>query len=608
MKKPFVVAVMILLMVGFATVSHAQNLLNRNISSLEVRNQRLGDVLEILSNKGNFYFSYNSSIIKKDSLVTMVAYNKSVKTILDFLFKSGYEFKESGNYIIIRRAPVSISIITNKAETVNNYYVVSGVVLDDHTGDRIPDASVYEKDRLASALTNDTGYFKLKLKVRYKTAKLTVSKAFYEDTVVQINTGYNQRLKITIVPAVEQGPVTIISPEDYLLGDSSQVGQTTDTIPQKKLDSAKVEYTGIGKFLLSVKLKAQSVNMKNFFTARPFQVSFVPLISTNGRMNAQVVNKFSLNMLGGYSAGVNGMEIGGLFNINKKSMTGFQMGGLLNLTGTYVNGLQIAGIHNSVLDSVTGVQIAGISNFVSKKVKGWQLAGIYNHANNTMNGVQIGGIANFVNKNATGLQIAGIANTARRRMNGFQISGIINYAQVLNGVQIGLINIADSSNGFSIGLFNFVRKNGYHKISVYSSELMNLNVDLKTGNAKLYSILKASMHISDTAKLYAYGFGLGHDFIFAKWISLSSEISSQYLYNGNWDASNILGQFKLNLNLHPSKYFSVFAGATLNGYFTNAAAAAPGYKSSIPAANYPVFDMGNKYYGWIGWNAGITFF
>lgn len=313
-------------------------------------------------------------------------------------------------------------------------------------------------------------------------------------------------------------------------------------------------------------------------------------------------------MLGGYSAGVNGMEIGGLFNINKKSMTGFQMGGLLNLTGTYVNGLQIAGIHNSVLDSVTGVQIAGISNFVSKKVKGWQVAGIYNHTSSTLNGVQIGGIANFVNKNATGGQIAGIVNAARRTINGFQISGIINYAQVLNGVQIGLINIADSSNGASIGLFNFVRKNGYHKLSVYSSELMNLNVDFKTGNAKLYSIFKAGVHISDTAKLYAYGFGLGHDFIIAKWISLSSEITSQYFYNGNWDASNILGQVKLNLNLHPSRYFSVFAGATVNGYFTNAAPAASGYKSSIPAAGYPVFDLGNKYSGWIGWNAGITFF
>ena len=72
-------------------------------------------------------------------------------------------------------------------------------------------------------------------------------------------------------------------------------------------------------------------------------------------------------MLGGYSAGVNGMEIGGLFNINKKVWPVFKWQVYwISPEHTWM-GLQIAGIHNSVLDSVTGVQISGISNFVSKK-------------------------------------------------------------------------------------------------------------------------------------------------------------------------------------------------------------------------------------------------
>ena len=54
------------------TAIDGQAILQKNIS-LDVNKQRLDNVLEILSNKGDFYFSYNSSIIKKDSLVSFRA-------------------------------------------------------------------------------------------------------------------------------------------------------------------------------------------------------------------------------------------------------------------------------------------------------------------------------------------------------------------------------------------------------------------------------------------------------------------------------------------------------------------------------------------------------
>jgi hypothetical protein len=40
-----------------------QNILSKNIS-LDITHQRLDNVLEILSNKGDFYLSYNSKIVK----------------------------------------------------------------------------------------------------------------------------------------------------------------------------------------------------------------------------------------------------------------------------------------------------------------------------------------------------------------------------------------------------------------------------------------------------------------------------------------------------------------------------------------------------------------
>ena len=70
--------IIFLIFINAATYGQAN--LQKNIS-LEVNRQRLDNVLEILSNKGDFYFSYNSSIIKKDSLVSFRASNKTVKEI-----------------------------------------------------------------------------------------------------------------------------------------------------------------------------------------------------------------------------------------------------------------------------------------------------------------------------------------------------------------------------------------------------------------------------------------------------------------------------------------------------------------------------------------------
>src|SRR3954469_2081903 len=113
----------ILIILNIPASLFAQSILEKTIS-VRFDNQRLDNVLEIISNKGNFYFSYNSNIIKKDTLVTFSVTNKSVKQILDVLLPDQYEFRESGNYIIIRKAPITLTLVTNKAVTEDKFYVV----------------------------------------------------------------------------------------------------------------------------------------------------------------------------------------------------------------------------------------------------------------------------------------------------------------------------------------------------------------------------------------------------------------------------------------------------------------------------------------------------
>ncbi len=562
-----------------ASLSNAQDILSSPVS-VDITNQRLDHALEIISNTGNFYFSYNSNIVKRDSLVTIKAINQPLQNILTMLLGAGFEYRQSGNYIILRRAPIRMKLVTSSALTDDKFYVISGYVIDEQTGERIKDASVYERDRLSVANTNENGYFRIRLKSKYKTASISVSKEYYEDTTVIIEPKHNQEITITLVPMVINEKTVIVGPKGY------EAPQAIDLeIPINdsmawlyryvKTDSQIVEKTAIGKWLVSSKQKIQSINLNKFFVARPYQVSFTPGLSTNGKMNGQVINNFSFNILGGYSGGTNGFELGGLFNIDKKDVQYTQIGGLFNTVGGGVKGLQIAGITNTVLDEFDGLQIGGVNNFVKRDIKG--------------------------------LQIGGVANIVMGTVKGVQIGGVLNYTKNLKGVQIGLINISDTSEGYSIGLINIVLK-GYHKLSFSTNEVIDLNASFKTGNRKLYGIFLGGYNTVPDEKVWSYGYGVGAELTKGKKLTLNTELTCQYLYLGSWDHYNLLNRANLHLQYKFGKMFSVFAGPVYSVYVSNQQFHVPGYKHNIAPANYGHNKFSDTVMGWFGWSAGINIF
>jgi len=592
-----------------SSLLQAQSLLDKQVT-IDVKRQRLDQVLEIISNQGQFYFSYNSAIIKKDSLVSL-SISKPLMQVLQALLPDHYEFRESGNYVIIRKAPIKVTLSTVAVKPEQKFYSLSGYVLDEGTASWIRQATVYEKNQLASAQTNEGGYFKLKLRQKIRRPFITVSKEFYQDTSFTIDGGNDQQITVTLVPLSSQ-VITVIGPDDYFAPDQlklrvvrsdSSIAEYTYLRP----DSLKVEATGMARFLLSSRQRFQSLNLRRFFTTRPYQVSLTPGLGTHGYLSAQVINNFSLNVLGGYNGGVRGVEVGGLFNLDKKDVSFLQAAGLFNIVGGKVRGLQVAGVSNTVLDSVTGLQAAGVHNYSKGHFKGFQISGVYNHAADSVTGMQASGVGNFSNRNVRGVQLAGVINVAGKEVKGAQISGVINYARKLKGVQIGLINISDSSEGVGIGLINVVL-HGYHKLAFYSDEVVNANVAFKTGSHKLYNILHAGMNFSDSNEVFSFGYGLGSQLQLSKRISLNPEITAQHLYLGSWDFANILSKARLNLNIGIGKYVTLFGGPVFNVYYSNQDVSFTGYRKSFPPKGYRDFRLGNDVKGWIGWNAGISFF
>jgi len=574
----------------------AENLVDKVIS-INAKHIPLQKLLEQISRAGGFYFSYNSNIINSDSMVSLSANNMPVKQLLSQLLNSSYQYSESGNYIIIKKAAAHPVVVNSKTATQNESYIISGEIKDDRTGQRLGNASVYEKNRLVSTLTNDSGHFSLKLYSKYQTAAITISKLYYDDTTIIIQPKFNQQISITLVPADTLPVVTTISPvpvnlppHDTLMPnaviDSSKLIYTTT-----KIDSSYLHRTKIGRFLMSASQKIQDLNIGKFIAEKPYQISVVPGLSTHGKLSGQVVNDASFNILGGYNAGVHGAEMGILFNINKYNVQSAQLAGVFNITGGSVSGVQVGGVTNIVLQNVTGVQLSMAANIVQ---------GNYN-------GVQVSGMLNYTRNTTTGVQAAIGANISNQKMDGIQ-AGVFNYTKKLHGIQVGLINIAGTSDGYSVGLINFV-VHGYHKVYVSTNEVFPLNLAFKSGNANLYSILLGGIQAQKDAKLYSFGYGLGTGVKLGRFITLSPELTSQYVYRGTWHYTNLLNKLTPQINIRLNKTFSITGGPSLNVYYSDQTTDVAGYRTTVGYTNHQLFKFSNnKLSSWLGWTVGVTVF
>jgi hypothetical protein len=596
MKKPNrILFFTIFLLLGTLT-AFSQSMLQQKIT-VHAAHKPVKEVLTSIEKQAGFYFSYNNVLINGDSLVTVSANRKTVEDVLKIIFSNRYQYLESADHIIIQPAVSS------------QFWYVSGLVVDKITGEPVSYATVYERQQLVSTMTDENGRFRLQLKEKKSSVSISVSKVSYADTLVILTSEQPQDIRIGI----------------------EQVSYVIDSVV-----ISGVEKNWLAGALLSSKQTMNSLNLDNFFSRQPFQVSLTPGLGSHGRMGAQVINKFSLNVLGGYTAGVRGFELGTLFNIVKQDMGYVQIGGLFNIVGGNVSGIQVGGLYNSVLDSVSGIQIAGVSNIVADDMKGIQVGGLYNYTyhakgiqiaglgsvnaksckgvaiggffNSTqhMEGVQISGFANVNTKETNGVQISGLANFSGTTLNGLQIAGFVNIAKKLKGVQIGFMNVADTSEGYSIGFLNIIRK-GYHKVSVSTSGMQHLTIAYKSGNARLYSILVAGFQLDDHNKSFSGGYGLGIDRRLGKNIFLNPELTHVYIYAGNDEQQNLLSRLQINFKYRFGKFCEIYAGPAFSVLYAKQTLPVEGYNSDL-SNGYPSISFSKEVKGWIGWNIGLDFF
>lgn len=364
-------------------------------------------------------------------------------------------------------------------------------------------------------------------------------------------------------------------------------------------DSSKVDKTAGGSKMDSMRAAGKTpeqLSQDSLYTPRYAQVSFITPLSSNGIDGYKYMHYFSLNILQGYNGALEGAEFGGLLNGVKGYVTGAQFGGLANFaggnlkgaqfgglanfTGGYVKGAQFGGLVN-VGESVDGAQFAGIANVSGSYVTGFQAAGITNISADSLNGAQVAGIVNIVSseKQSTGWQVAGVGNVSLAEAKGGQIGGVfnvanrlvgaqislINFGQNVDGVQIGLINISDTLKGAAIGLVS-VSSDGVFDVALWTSDFLMFNGGIRVGTKSVYNIYAygVSPFLSDLP--FGFGIGIGGHIPVKKkaFIEIDGMAWSMHRSYVSFDEINMINQLRVMGGYRFNKYFSVFAGPTLN--------------------------------------------
>jgi hypothetical protein len=519
----------------------------KEVSIGEIKQQPMGIVLDKIAHTGDFNFAYNNKTIPADSIVSVTGYRGTLFSLLDKLLGKNYEFKEVPGYIVLRHAPNKLFITAEVEKDPSKQTVVKGYVNDVSNQKEVTQASVYEKNLLISTLTDDKGYFELKLKNWNGSLLLTVSKENYRDT------------SLYVLPVVNV--------------DSKNSNRNYKYYPEDGSESG-VEHSRFARFFISSKQLMQGLNLGNFFASRPYQISLTPGLSSHGMYNSQVVNHLSLNIWGGYTAGVNGVEMAGLFNINRKDMTFFQASGIFNFVGGSTKGIQLTAAYNNVMNNARGLQVAGLVNRANNFTSGVQLAGLAN-IDQQANGVQLAGLLNTSGK-STGIQFAGVLNHSAGET-GSQFSAIINIAKKVKGIQFALINIADSSD-HTIGFLNFI-KDGEKSLSMSTDEALLTHLNFRSGGKVFYSLFGVGYKFTADENRYALDIGFGAHVV----------NHSKFILNGEYISQ---------LTTDTKKKF----------YQTNSLQLLPGYKLSKtlrlyagPSINLTSADISDeaKVYGWI---------
>jgi hypothetical protein len=160
---------------------------------------KTANALKTISKHTGYNFTYDSRLINPENKTEMTFSDVKLSVILDSILKSdSLSYSVIDKYIIISKTYRNTLPKTDSTDTIE-INSISGIIVDDVTGEPLPFATIGLKNQGKGTVTNNNGEFGLKITRNYLTDTLSVSYLGYirrEIPLVQaLGNNYTIRLK-----------------------------------------------------------------------------------------------------------------------------------------------------------------------------------------------------------------------------------------------------------------------------------------------------------------------------------------------------------------------------------------------------------------------------
>ena len=516
--------------------------------SIQVSDQPIFTVLQEISTKGQFDFSYNASIIDGDQRVSIDVQNEPVQDILRRMIPDQQiQFKERKGVLIIYK-------IKLRQEVIMVSHKLKGIVTDVN-GNPLDSVRIVDVHAQLETWSTDAGAFEFIIPNPEYRLRLDFEKEGY----------FNKKREVYLNKDLGISVILEAIPED------EEVIQVTQrSIVNEEPIFASVEDKGVAGLMIGGSIDTEVRTGDSLYT-KFASVGLFPVASTKGVKWGEKItpgkelNRFAFHVLADYGAGIDGFAFSGLTSVYKYNVKGVEIAGLGNYTGGNTKGIQIAGLFNSNTLYTSGAQVAGITNVNMLDLYGAQVAGLVNVNRDQLYGVQVAGIGNYTLNRVNGMQISSIMNKTRdlqgvqvtaiynraRYAKGLQV-GLINSSNRTDGIQLGLINIADSlPYGLPVGLINVVR-NGYSNIEVAYDDQRFGDLSVRSGVKHFYTGFKVGFGIDYANPTYRLGLTAGTEWKLIGPLNFNLDLDAYHVTENPWTSElSFLSRVKSGFSIGP---------------------------------------------------------
>jgi len=600
--------ILVLWMFFYSNVSMTSQVAQASFISLNFHNEPAVKVFEEIQKQTGLVFSYGgfNDQIRISILLNQVTLNDVISTL-----------EKELNVRIVRYD--KYLIIKSSGNDYSKEVFISGVVSDFDKKIPLQSASIFNKEKRRVVQSDANGRFRMKLPRSNKNVIVNIAKNGFVDTTVILVASENQHINIALRTYKNYQIQELETLESKKISIDRPFG--VDRIPEPEI----IESSFIEKFWAKKKLRYLHLQNIKDTLLRNFSISVLPALSYNKRLSFNTINTLSLNIIGGHSKGVEGVEFGTVYNLDAGNMVGLQIVGGVNQVKDHMTGLQLAGGMNGVGGNIAGLQLAGLYNLVDRDIRGAQVSGLIQKGRQVLglqmagvlnravqvNGIQVSGGVNYTDSTIVGLQLAGILNKSKN-LSGVQIASI-NICDSLSGIQVGLVNHAGYvSAGFMLGLVNHAN-NGVSAAELAINDLGTFSIGYRSGWAPLHMHYFGGLNLQSINFWFAQlGVGLASSIsIHQKWrmeFGLSASTNRGISENSNWEF-NLHNQLFAGLSWRPFKVFGVRAGLTWHHLWYDTSSSVSRHIADKVAGRSVFTAVGNQRSQsmWPGWQVAFVF-